>query len=492
LALLTTTDGSTLVQGLVQDHRGYVGIGTEPTALTDKLQVKDGNIRLTDAYAINWDGNNILLHDGTNTKLGDGSASDTVTVTGGKVGIGTGSGALVETMEVTGTFSVHGNTLDPVAASPHGVKLSYSDGDTSGVIDTKGDHHLEFRTNNVEHFRLTDAGKLECGANHKPVVAYGQDNTESSLEVKVCPTTDHTKDLVLYSYNLGDIEEDDILTAITNWGVIHTLDYNPSIFYGLILADDATRGFGGTLETQHVLMMQPQQIHAIQGEQATYTSDLTPGQNFIASPQWHANAGDASTYEVSNAFDNDEATFFGGEWHSGQTSYVGYITVNFGSGNEKKITKFRVKPNISVDGFGGIKSYKIRASNDNSTWTDLVSALHDNSDNWQELTFNNSTAYRYYQLYVVSSYMTYGGYYYFGVFEMEMMENAGVAGTYTQAQSAAAMHKVTAANVTNTLSKVNFVVWAEHPDSAADCSDPVTVQINGQLDVMRVRGRLTN
>ena len=46
IALLTSTNGSTLTQGLVQNHQGNVGIGTGNNALTEKLEV-NGTVKAT-------------------------------------------------------------------------------------------------------------------------------------------------------------------------------------------------------------------------------------------------------------------------------------------------------------------------------------------------------------------------------------------------------------------------------------------------------------
>jgi hypothetical protein len=76
----------------------------------------------------------------------------------GKVGIGTDSPS--EKLHVHNGEAIVGSSTD-------GVKLSYSNGNSSGIIDTAfSDNNLEFRTNGDSKMFITNGGKVGIGTNN--------------------------------------------------------------------------------------------------------------------------------------------------------------------------------------------------------------------------------------------------------------------------------------------------------------------------------------
>jgi hypothetical protein len=67
------------------DANGNLGLGA---AASDLLHLTNGDLRLTDAYSINWDGNDILTHDGTVTSIGDSTTSSALKVSSGNLNLG--------------------------------------------------------------------------------------------------------------------------------------------------------------------------------------------------------------------------------------------------------------------------------------------------------------------------------------------------------------------------------------------------------------------
>jgi hypothetical protein len=489
VAILTSTDESTLVQGLIQDHQGYVGLGTAGAALDCPFKVKSADNQLadfhstdTDAYIRIQDSNDSLYIGSDNGRGSFGGTTGahannlSIDLVNGNVGIGLAEGtAIAQKLHVAGYINIDGGN-------------GYRWGNGNAEI-RESSYDMILSTYNgtalVENFRLKGNGKLVCGVNQKPVILYGQDITEGSTTINVCPSADHSKDVVLYSFPLGDIEENDVIMANVNWGVYHTLGYKPNIYYGLILGNLPTIDFGDVLNQDYALMMQPQQIHPVDALTATYGSDISSGQTYTGS-----NVYGPDNTPMSNGFDDVAGTYIGWEGANAGDD-PGYVVIDFGSGVTKQIQKMTVKPNTAVNGYGGIKDYKLQGSNDNSNWTDLMSSTHANNEDVAEHTFSNNTGYRYYRFYVSSSYMTWQGYKYASIYELELMEQSASGGTYTMDQSASAMHKISASDNTNSFSFVNFVLWAEHPSATSNCSDLVNLQVNGQMDVVRIRGKLT-
>ena len=66
-------------------------------------------------------------------------------------------------IDVTGTVTADGLTVDGETTSSngtYGTKLSYSDGNQSGIIDTFGNHNLEFRANNDRAMNIASNGDI--------------------------------------------------------------------------------------------------------------------------------------------------------------------------------------------------------------------------------------------------------------------------------------------------------------------------------------------
>jgi hypothetical protein len=142
-----------------------------------------------------------------------------------------------------------------------------------------------------------------------------------------------------------------------------------------------------------------------------YGSDFTGGATFTDS------AHDAG-YEAAKAFDNSET----GEsywWKSSSTTNQ-WAKVDLGAGVTKTVRKLRIKA-VYVSGAACIKDFVLAGSNNDSDWTTIHSAQQANNGNWQEYTFENSTAYRYYRIWVTNVWAGSTG---TGIFESEMMEAA--------------------------------------------------------------------
>jgi len=145
-----------------------------------------------------------------------------------------------------------------------------------------------------------------------------------------------------------------------------------------------------------------------------YGSDLTGGKSYSQSCYEAGHPG-------SDAFDNDMGTDWGcyGCPHPTTDHWVG---VDFGSG--EVITKLRLKPSYGL-GKCRVKDFRVEGSNTSFTsgMVTLYTGVHADTDAWEEYTFSNTTAYRYYRIYVIICY----GAVCIGICEAEMMESEPVA-----------------------------------------------------------------
>ena len=109
----------------------------------------------------------------------------------------------------------------------------------------------------------------------------------------------------------------------------------------------------------------------------------------------------SGTNTADKACDDNIGTFWGN--NDAMPSWWQY---DFGSGNSETITKARV---YGSDDWGNIaycpKDFKIQGSNDGSGWTDLdtQTGIVWAVDGWKDFSFTNTTAYRYYRIYITAN-----------------------------------------------------------------------------------------
>ena len=120
---------------------------------------------------------------------------------------------------------------------------------------------------------------------------------------------------------------------------------------------------------------------------------------------------------ASNAVDNDEETY----WYTNHTDgFPGWWKYDLGVGITKTARKLRIRNLFWTGSVVAWKDFKLYGSNNDSDWTEIISETAVSDANWQEWTFVNATAYRYYKLENSSSY--YAPWPYSSLAEVEMME----------------------------------------------------------------------
>ena len=118
------------------------------------------------------------------------------------------------------------------------------------------------------------------------------------------------------------------------------------------------------------------------------------------------------TYVASRAFDNNTVT----GWLSDAGAFPHWVKYDLGVGIAKKARKLRL-----YSWENQIDAFKLEGSNDDSVWDELLSGNASAAAQWNEWTFNNPIAYRYYRIYITSNHSG-GGDTYGGVMEIELME----------------------------------------------------------------------
>ncbi|KKU36349.1 MAG: hypothetical protein UX48_C0007G0014, partial [Candidatus Azambacteria bacterium GW2011_GWB1_46_27] len=106
-------------------------------------------------------------------------------------------------------------------------------------------------------------------------------------------------------------------------------------------------------------------------------------------------------------------------WASGGGAFPHWWKYNLGTGITKTVVKLRIYTYKDVTG-AGLKDFTLQGSNNDSDYTVIYTgAATDVADTWQEFTFTNSTAYRYYKVNATTNYRPDN---YITFWEVEMME----------------------------------------------------------------------
>jgi hypothetical protein len=132
-----------------------------------------------------------------------------------------------------------------------------------------------------------------------------------------------------------------------------------------------------------------------------YGSDILTGGTATASDYF-------GSQTPNLAVDNNEATYW---WTSLAPSQ--WWKYDLGAGVTKTVTKLRMKSYSER-----AKDFTLAGSNNDAAWTDIYTGQHTNDDNWQDFTFANTTAYRYYRITFSSVWSSTPG-----IYEIEMIES---------------------------------------------------------------------
>jgi len=153
----------------------------------------------------------------------------------------------------------------------------------------------------------------------------------------------------------------------------------------------------------------------------------SPGtiEDFLTGGTASADAIWGAGFEAAKAFDDDLDTRY---WSNG-TSAPHWVKYDLGVGVTKTSVKLRIRPYYE-GGAGGaaIQDFIWQGSNTGSfsgEQTNIYSGTVTNADAWSEFTFANSTAYRYYRLYISNSYRGDG---YTSIWEIESYEDTRTPG----------------------------------------------------------------
>ena len=194
-------------------------------------------------------GNVFLAEDQTNP---DGSP---FVITGsGSVGIGiTNPGTKLDIQG--GEVYYHSGTSNNL-----GIKLTYSNGNSTGIIDTYSNHDLEIRVNNSEKLRITSSGNVGIGTDN-PGRLLQVYNASSNPQVNIKSTTGGTCELQ-FGDNADDVRGNIVYNCADDYLALHgynnaerlRIDSNGRIHIGgssvplVNLSINGTGGQGGGIQ----------------------------------------------------------------------------------------------------------------------------------------------------------------------------------------------------------------------------------------------------
>ena len=147
------------------------------------------------------------------------------------------------------------------------------------------------------------------------------------------------------------------------------------------------------------------------------------------------------------AFDNDENTNC---WIRGGAFIPHWIGYDLGVGVAKIVTTLRFKVGMHNE---GIDTFTFKGSNDGTNYTTLYSGNAANNSDWQEFTFANATAYRYYKIDDIWTYSPPEQY--LRVYEVEMKEPSPSYPDYIVAPGAVGLFS----GQDNNLAQWNGTAW---------------------------------
>ena len=171
------------------------------------------------------------------------------------------------------------------------------------------------------------------------------------------------------------------------------------------------------LEAQLKIIIDDMEYADDAAAQAAYVSDdAVAATDFITGGTSSADS-EYGGNNASNGCDNNDST----RWSSDNSAYPHWWKYDLSSGVTKTARKMRLK-NFTDGNNVGVKGFTLQGSNNNTDWTDIYTGEHGNNINYEEYSFSNATAYRYYKLQCNSSWSTVFNFSSF--YEIELMEDS--------------------------------------------------------------------
>jgi len=133
--------------------------------------------------------------------------------------------------------------------------------------------------------------------------------------------------------------------------------------------------------------------------QAAYVTNTT-SIDIITGGVASADSAYNPSYIAANASDNNLAT----RWASANTAFPHWWKYDLGAGVAKAVFKLNIFTYKDANG-AAVKNFTLQGSNDNINWTTVYTGIcADLSSRWQDFTFSNSIAYRYYKINLTDNY----------------------------------------------------------------------------------------
>jgi len=187
------------------------------------------------------------------------------------------------------------------------------------------------------------------------------------------------------------IDFTDVSSTLTNMPVPVFLDDSNFDFTKILTAGEDVR----FVDSDQVTLLKYEKESIVRTVTDIYGSDVFTGGTGTGSTD---NGGPS----VANPYDANDGTFWTSLVGSGMPQWTKY---DLGSGVTKTVRKISVLIRKSGDVNGVPSGYIFQGSNNDSTWTDLTTVTGESwaDDGPKTYAFANSTAYRYYRLYITAT-----------------------------------------------------------------------------------------
>lgn len=160
---------------------------------------------------------------------------------------------------------------------------------------------------------------------------------------------------------------------------------------------------------------------------AYVSSKTTPvyDSDFLTGGVASGSSNTSGAFPYANACDDNEGTI----WATDDPgSFPEYWQYDLGAGTTKIARKLRIKAALITGTLYGVKNFTLKGSHNDIDWIDIHTDLQANNADWQEYTFSNSTAYRYYRISLADSYYATQA----GIAEIEIMESYPALQCYSE------------------------------------------------------------